>query len=160
MAQRDTDRQVAGRLRGVMLARATPSPMFARRVYESARTRHRVAFAAGVAVVASATGLRAQGAGAAAPPTVPAPPPAGGVRRAQLDDARRFDLDSVIRAVDTVTFVADTTLALPDAVRLAIRMSPVTAAAVAEVRIARSDEQAATGEFLPTLEVNSSAFHH
>lgn len=70
-----------------------------------------------------------------------------------------FALDSAMHMADTITFRADTTMALRDIIRLALRTSPVTAAALAQRRIARADEQLATGEYLPTLDLTSSALH-
>jgi outer membrane protein TolC len=70
-----------------------------------------------------------------------------------------FSLDSAMHAADTIAFQPDTAIALRDVVRFALRASPVAAGAVAQLRIARSDELVAGGEFLPTLSVTSGALH-
>ncbi len=88
------------------------------------------------------------------PPAVPAlPGQIGG-------QASVFSLDSAMRAADTVTFRPDTAMALHDIVQQALQTSPITATAVADLRTARSDEQVAAGEFLPTLNLTSSVLHH
>lgn len=46
-----------------------------------------------------------------------------------------------------------------DAINLAIRTSPVAAGAVAQLRIAHFDEQVATGEYLPTLNLTFGFLH-
>lgn len=68
-------------------------------------------------------------------------------------------LDSVAVALDTVPLVPETTITLADAMAGAMQTSPVTAGARAGVRVARSTQRVAFGEFLPSLDVTSAWYH-
>ncbi len=68
--------------------------------------------------------------------------------------------DSAIAGADTITFVTDTSIRLGDAIAMAMQVSPVAASATATLRIAHANQRVATGEFLPTVGVNSSVLHN
>ena len=65
-------------------------------------------------------------------------------------------IDTILAASDTLEIHTDTTLKLADIILRAIRTSPVTASAQANVDVSRSLRRVAYGEWLPT--VNSEAF--
>jgi outer membrane protein TolC len=86
--------------------------------------------------------VSAQGGGEVPPP----PPP--------------YSIDTILAASDTLEFHTDTTLPLADIIQRAIRTSPVTASAQANVDVARSLRRVAYGEWLPTLLGESYLFRN
>jgi outer membrane protein len=85
-------------------------------------------------------------------PGVPPPP-------ASPSDSTLSMADSTTRLTDTLDFVPVATVTLSDAIDRALRVSPVSAQAAADVRVSRATERVAAGEYLPDLTVTSSVFH-
>jgi outer membrane protein TolC len=71
-----------------------------------------------------------------------------------------YSIDTILAASDTLEFHTDTTLKLDDVVQRAIRTSPVTASAQANVDVARSLRRVAYGEWLPTVLGESYLFRN
>jgi outer membrane protein len=69
-------------------------------------------------------------------------------------------IDTILAASDTLEIHTDTTLALADIIQRAIRTSPVTATAQANLDISRSQRRVAYGEWLPTLLGESYLFRN
>lgn len=99
---------------------------------------------AAAAVVAAATAcpLLAQGV-----PTAPPYQPGQGI-------------DTILAASDTLEIHTDSSLKLTDVILRAFQTSPVTANAQAGLDIARSVRRVAYGEWLPTVNAESYAFHN
>lgn len=98
-------------------------------------------------VTALVTALASQSLSAQGRDTIPPPPSSAYI-------------DTILAASDTLEIHTDTALKLGDIIQQAIRTSPVTASAQANVDIARSQRRVAYGEWLPTVLGESYLFRN
>jgi outer membrane protein len=69
-------------------------------------------------------------------------------------------LDTSALAADTVKLPVATTLSLEDAIQRALRFSPITERARANVEVSHAAQRVATAEYLPQLAISSSVYRN